>query len=131
MNLGDFEGDVRLFDQLIRSVHASTAIYEVWPRRDLRQDPQVVGVRYHAIASQLQAELVPVGPAWMQALAAHPNLRLYQDDDHHARPEGTYLAACVFYAALLRQSPEGLPVSVPLDANTARDLQRVAWDVTR
>ena len=39
-----------------------------------------------------------------------------------------YLAACVFYATLYGQSPEGLTGEpAKLDETTARALQRIAW----
>jgi hypothetical protein len=33
---------------------------------------------------------------------------MWQDDGIHPTQAGTYLAACVFYASIFRQSPEGL-----------------------
>jgi hypothetical protein len=59
------------------------------------------------IARELGAMLAPVGPAFAQALAERPGLSLYKKDRVHHSKAGAYLAACVFYAALLGESPEG------------------------
>lgn len=51
--------------------------------------------------------------------------RLYADDGSHPSERGTYLAACVFYATITGESPEGLPSAVP----DAAELQRAAAEV--
>ena len=55
------------------------------------------------------ALIAPVGPAWQAALAKNPQLPLYDSDGIHPSPEGSYFAACVFYAVLAQRSPVGLP----------------------
>jgi hypothetical protein len=80
-----------------------------------------------------------VGIAWQQALAADFKFSLYAPDGSHPSPEGSYLAACVFYATLLGKSPEGLPaqvkkgrqVLVKLDPAIARRLQTIAWKTVK
>jgi hypothetical protein len=67
--------------------------------------------------------------------AKDPTLVLYQADDSHPAPGGSYLAACVFYATLLDKSPLGLPAQIMKDgkplvhvaADEARTLQGIAW----
>jgi hypothetical protein len=51
---------------------------------------------------------------------------LWQDDASHPSTAGTYLAACVFYAAVFRQSPDGLEFTAGLPADSAAILQKVA-----
>ena len=43
--------------------------------------------------------------------------------------EGTYLAACVFYAAIFRQSPAGLHYDAGVPKGEAASLQAVAASV--
>jgi hypothetical protein len=49
-------------------------------------------------------------------------------DRRHPTLEGTYLAACTFYAALFGESPVGQPYTAGLDGTIARTLQLAAWD---
>jgi hypothetical protein len=84
----------------------------------------------------LDAILAPVGLAWQQVQQLIPGLDLYHPDGRHANPIGSYLTACVFYAAVFNASPEGLPgniliegkVRLDLDQDTARCLQKIAFD---
>jgi hypothetical protein len=128
---GDFADTIQRFQTIISRDRAQTVIYELWPRKDTQQDPDALDAAYKAAARQLRVVLVPAGPVWNRVLALQPALRLYQDDGYHARVEGTYLAACVFYAVLLGETPEGAPSGSGIDPALARDLQRIAWAEVR
>ena len=56
----------------------------------------------------MRVPVAPVGYTWYQVRHDHPEIVLWQDDGVHPTPAGTYLAACVFYASIFRQSPVGL-----------------------
>ena len=61
----------------------------------------------------------PVGSAWKIVRDNYPTINLYQTDQSHPTVNGTYLAACVFYASLFHKTPIGaaFPVGVlPADA---------------
>jgi hypothetical protein len=124
----EFEAAVKKFDALIRGHGSRTAIYELWPRRDVAQNASELHRRYVDVADRAGALLVPAGPAWMRALQLHSDLALYQDDGLHPRPAGTYLTACVFYAALLQKNPERLPGGLEMKPDLTLTLQRIAWD---
>jgi len=87
------------------------------------------------LAGRLGARVAPVGRAWRRALAAQPPFVLHRPDKSHPSPAGTYLAACVFYASLLGESPVGLPgeikksdkLLVRIPAEEAKRLQAIAW----
>ena len=51
-------------------------------------------------------KVAPVGLAFSMALQERPDVKLYIEDGHPT-PEGTYLAACVFYGFIYQQSPVG------------------------
>jgi CubicO group peptidase (beta-lactamase class C family) len=55
------------------------------------------------------------------------------EDQVHVNPSGCYLVDLTWYAALLRESPEGkmLPVGTALTAAQAHTLERLAWDVVK
>ena len=81
---------------------------------------------YLGIAGELNVPLAPVGYAWLIAYGQDPQLELWQQDGSHPTQQGTYLAACVFYAAIFHQSPEGLNYLDQLAMDVAKELQTVA-----
>ena len=126
---------VRGLVSLIRSVKARPYLFLTWGHRDgwpennlnsyaAMQDQLYFG--YVTIAQELSVDVVPVGPAWKNATGRTPSLNLWQDDGSHPTQNGTYLAACVFYATLFRQSPVGLDEYAGLPKETAETLQSIA-----
>ena len=65
---------------------------------------------------------MPVGTVW----ASVKRDALWSKDGSHPSKVGTYLAACVFYAALFGESPEGAEFVSGLDAEVAKELQQAA-----
>jgi hypothetical protein len=103
----------------------------------LRFDQQdLVTAHYKKLQARLGCQMAPVGVAWKSAFAEIEGLRLHDDDNRHANPAGTYLAACVFYATIMRRSPVGLPSKVvsngqvlaDLPEELAGQLQKIATD---
>jgi hypothetical protein len=56
----------------------------------------------------------------------HPELDLWQGDGSHPNSYGTYLAACVFYAVIFQESPEGFTYYAELTEEVANTLQTAA-----
>jgi hypothetical protein len=81
---------------------------------------------YVAIASEQRAVSAPVGDAWSPLLDREPQADLWQSDGSHPTIEGTYLAACVFYATIFGQSPRGLAYRADLPDDEAATVQEVA-----
>ncbi len=81
---------------------------------------------YLLIAQELNLPVAPVGQAWWTASQHQPPFDLWQADGSHPTQSGTYLAACVFYAVIFNQSPEGLTYRDGLSQETARSLQTIA-----
>ncbi len=142
----------RMFDEVIRQAGARTVFFSTWARRGgPPQNQQALDYAYMHIASELKARVVPVGQAWQEIEKADPSLHLYAPDGSHPSPAGTYLSACLFYAALTGRSPEGLTshilgpsvddagridedhkiLLVDLSPLSARRLQLAAWKVYR
>ena len=85
---------------------------------------------YAAVGSEIGADVVPAGVAWEQAHLRQPDLGLWSRDGTHPSTAGSYLDACMFYAALTGRSPVGNRYTAGLDPSQARFLQQVAAGAT-
>jgi hypothetical protein len=119
----------------IREAGASPMFFLTWAHRDgwpknglnSYESMQVqIDHGYLVIAQELSVPVAPVGYAWLMARKHNPQLDLWQRDGSHPNELGTYLAACVFYATLFRESPEGLTYLAHLPKEIARELQTIA-----
>jgi len=81
---------------------------------------------YTEIATELGVLVAPVGTAWQNAVTQNPELNLWQMDGVHPTEGGSYLSACVFYALIFQQSPEGLTYRAGLSEEMAYFLQSIA-----
>lgn len=124
--------NVRLFDEAIRQAKAKTVLYMTWAREHSPDTQQAITEAYDSIGKELGAIVVPVGSVWQAFRAAHDRPVLYDRDQSHPTPAGSYMAACVFLATLFEANPvgiEGGPAS--LDVADRAALQKVAWDHCR
>jgi len=120
-----------LFDAEIKKAGAKTLFFLTWARRDSPQNQVLLTDAYWTIAKELNAQVAPVGAAWANALKQRPELELHQIDNAHPSSAGSYLAACVFYAALYGKSPEGLTSRIlgsPIDADGHPMAQKRSFD---
>lgn len=83
---------------------------------------------YMRMADSVQGSVSPVGSAWAYVRANYPSLgdSLYVSDGSHPSVEGSYLAACTFYASLFRESPVGSSYTAGLSGTTVEILQQAA-----
>lgn len=103
-----------------------------WPENGLNscEDMQSqIDYGYLGIARELGAPLAPVGVAWSTIRLQNPELDLWQADGSHPTTQGSYLAACVFYAVIFRQGPEGLTYRAGLTEAAAKVLQAAAASI--
>ncbi len=84
---------------------------------------------YLRISDSAEASVAPIGVAWKYVRDNYPTINLYSGDGSHPSLEGTYLAACGFYASLFRKSPVGATYTAGLSATVAAQLQ-VAAEIT-
>ncbi|MBI2827549.1 MAG: hypothetical protein HYX69_22980 [Planctomycetia bacterium] len=124
--------NVRLFDESIKRARAKTVLYMTWARRHTPEAQQAITDAYNAIGEELDAIVVPVGTAWQSFLAAHDKPVLHDRDQSHPTLAGSYLAACVFLATLLKQNPIGIESGPEgLDKRDMAVLQEAAWKAAR
>jgi hypothetical protein len=124
----------RTLVQTVRANGATPIFFITWAHRDGWPEAGLpnysamqlqINAGYLAIARELNAPVAPVGEAWTM-LSGNPQFDLWQADGSHPTTQGTYLAACVFYAAIFHQSPEGLAYTDGLSKDIAGTLQTIA-----
>lgn len=83
---------------------------------------------YVTLANNIEAYVAPVGVAWKKVIE-DTSLVLHSNDNSHPNINGSYLAACVFYATLWKEKTSGLSYSSTLSSAAASYFQQVADSV--
>jgi hypothetical protein len=126
-NVTRMHENVRLFDEAIKAAGAKTVLYMTWARQLAPESQQSITDAYINIGRELGATVVPVGVAWQQFLRKHDQPVLHDRDQSHPTLAGSYLAACVFLAVLLKENPVGIDSKVEgLSAQDRLLLQKTA-----
>jgi len=131
-----FERHAGLLDKVIMKQDAKTVLFMTWANRRRPEAQVLLTEAYTKLAKKLGAILAPVGQAWKAVHRIDSGPELYHRDGRHANPEGSFLAACVFYSVLFNSSPEGLPGTfyfkgkkrLDLKKDKALLLQKAAWE---
>jgi len=111
----------RKLDSLVKvaSPCARTVFYMTWGRKngDASNCPyfpplctytgmdSLLQLRYMIMADSNNAVVSPVAKVWRQLRASHPSLELYDADESHPSPRGSYAAACAFYTIFYQKNP--------------------------
>jgi hypothetical protein len=120
--------NVRLFDETIKQAGSKTVLYMTWARQHAPESQQAITESYNSIGKEVGAIVVPVGFAWAKFIAKHDKPSLYDRDQSHPSLAGSYFAACVFLAALLKINPVGIAAGgAGLDEVDRKILQVAAW----
>jgi hypothetical protein len=138
-NLKSMKENAGKLDELIKKQGAKTALFMTWARQDKAATQRRIATAYEETAKQLGATVVPVGLAWQKARGGTKPFTLHAADKNHPNELGSYLAACVFYVALVDRKTEGLPGRLVFNGNVltnistadAARLQRAARDAVR
>jgi hypothetical protein len=127
-NAARFHENVRLFVPEIEAAGSKMALYMTWARRHAPESQQALTDGYESIGRETGATVVPAGAAWEKFLAKHDTPVLHDADGSHPTLAGSYLAACVFFAVLLGQSPVGVGDGARgLSPAESKLLQQAAW----
>src|SRR5687768_9402434 len=124
--------NIRLFDEAIKASGAKMALYLTWAREKVPETQKALTDCYMSIGQELGATVVPVGVAWQRVLGTQGHPVLHDKDGSHPTLAGSYLAACVFLAALFDESPVGIALDAKgLAAADAAMLQKAAWETVQ
>jgi hypothetical protein len=124
-----FKAEVRAFNQEILAKSGRTVLFMAWAYERLNWISQAgIATAHRSMGSELGISVAPVGLAFDASRAERAAIPVLGDDHEHESLQGMYLAACVIYATLFQESPEGatyVPTGVSTDE--AAYLQRIAW----
>jgi hypothetical protein len=76
------------------------------------------------------ALISPVGAVWHYIRDYYPSIELYQADDSHPTPAGSYAGACAFYATLFHKDPTLIPYNYVLSSTVAGNIKNAVKLVT-
>jgi hypothetical protein len=124
--------NIRLFDEVIKTSGAKTALYLTWARQNAPETQKMITGAYLSIGEELGARIVPVGVAWQNFIRKHSRPVLHDEDKSHPTLAGSYLAASVFFAVLFNESSVGIASDLKgLAQAEAELLQKAAWAVVQ
>lgn len=137
--LGGYRGQVmypaaRELVSKIRAIGATPIFFLTWAHRggwpeysmdDYESMQRKIEEGYMAIAQELNVPVAPVGSAWRTVVLQYPDVNLWREDGSHPTMQGTYLAACVFYAVIFEESPLRLDYRADISTETASRLQSI------
>jgi hypothetical protein len=78
---------------------------------------------YLIMGEESKAPVSPVGAVWRDFIANYPSVELYASDQSHPSLNGSYLAACTFYASIFHKSPVGAWRPNSMDSSLAYSIQ--------
>ncbi|MGZ5269784.1 MAG: DUF4886 domain-containing protein [Ramlibacter sp.] len=126
-----FHDTVRKDAEILRKQGIRPVLFMSWAYKDKPEMTQQLAEQYTRAGNANDLLVIPAGLAFAKAIAAKPDLELYQADKRHPSLAGTYLASCATFATLFRKSPVGATYTAGLPADTARLLQQAAWDAVQ
>jgi Secretion system C-terminal sorting domain len=81
---------------------------------------------YKVFADSIKSSMTPVGAVWRHIRQNYPSIELFQPDDSHPSLEGSYAAACAFYATLFRSDPTFINFNAGLSITDAANIKAAA-----
>ena len=80
---------------------------------------------YFQMSEALQIPIAPVGMVWKAYRETYPEANLYQSDNQHPNPDGSYLAACTFYASIFKETPVGASAVKQVVKTAVPNIQKI------
>jgi hypothetical protein len=139
LRLADMAPPARQLVRMIRASGATPLLFLTWAHLRGWPEQSLFGYAsmqaaldrgYQAASRELHTRIVPVGDAWWDAYRRPESYVLFRRDLFHPTVAGTYLAACVFFASVFRENPQGLSYRAGLPPGEASHLQAIAAEAT-
>jgi hypothetical protein len=112
-----FSEGAAALNSLIEARGAGSVIYQTMAHKEgdpgytFSEESEIVRTVSRNVAESINALLAPAGDAWVMFRENYPSLvedGLWHSDNSHPQYMGSYMNACVIYAALFNESPVGL-----------------------
>jgi PKD repeat protein len=81
---------------------------------------------YLSLTATINGEVSPVSVVWNYIRQNYPGIELYQADESHPSAEGSYAAACCFYASLFKKDPTLITYDFGLNTTDASNIRNTA-----
>lgn len=62
---------------------------------------------YFQMSNSFHVPIAPVGLVWQKVREQHPEFLVYQEDQQHPTPTGSFITASTMYASIFKESPVG------------------------
>lgn len=89
----------------------------------------LLSISYMNMAASNSGEVSPVGAVWNYIRHNYPGIELYQSDESHPSPEGSYAAACCFYVALFKKNPTNITFNYNINPSIADNIKNAVRTV--
>ena len=86
----------------------------------------LIRLRYLMVTDTANASTAPAGPIWRYIRNNYPSIELYDADESHPSPAGSYAAACAMYVAIFKRSPLASTYNFSLSATDAANIRTAA-----
>jgi hypothetical protein len=126
-----FHEEAKKQAEVARKYGAAPMLFMTWAYQDAPEMTAQLAEEYTKAGNANRMLVVPAGLAFARAVQRDPKVNLYNADKRHPSLAGSYLAACVIYAAVHGRNPVGNTHKGGLDPKTADFLQQVAADTVK
>jgi hypothetical protein len=89
----------------------------------------VIRQRYMEMADSNHSTVSPVGAVWRYLRGHHPSIELYDADESHPSPAGSYAGACSFYTVLFKKPADSIQYNFSLSAADAATIRTASRNV--
>jgi hypothetical protein len=89
----------------------------------------IIRVRYRMMADSNQCIVSPVGAVRHYIRINYPSIELYDADESHPSPAGSYAAACAFYSTIFKKDPTLITFNYSISSTDAANIKTAAKKV--
>ncbi|WP_273567086.1 DUF4886 domain-containing protein [Maribacter halichondriae] len=111
---------LKSFKELLSQKSTKIYLFMTWEYQGEPQMYEQIKKTYEDGAIEASAEIVRVGKVWREIMQdSLPNIDLYNGDGYHPGPQGTFLAAAMFYSKIYKKNPSDNPYKAGLETEVA------------